>query len=470
MLTDLSNSIIRDNIDGNRLIYTSTAIRKIVDTPEFQRLRHIRQLGLASYVFPTAEHTRFSHSLGVYSTAAMAFTHLRSRSTDLGLDFPGLAFDSETQLDFLAAALCHDIGHSAFSHVLESTLLPEGFTSHEQCSILILENDTRIASEIKGHADIEAVRFFIQQHHPNRALNILISSQFDVDRCDYILRDSAMAGVEYGKYDLHWLLHSLTLETNEIGQPILIIDGSRGSDALKQFLTARQHLHRHVYFHPTVRSGQIVLKSIFARIWELGNNKMSVELAPHCFHSLISHQRISLGDFLRTTDLEVVYMIRTFAEYHNDPILKYLCSAFCSRDFPKTVIDTGRMLTTRAKLFDFSQTGEQPERFLFSLPPWNITEVIRELQELVERGYANRGLPRELANYLVRLDQPEYQSTPPTDLLFSVEGKIVTLESGEHPGSAGLTNLLDSYVLNRVYVPREYKDEARELIRTRFLT
>ena len=136
----IHNSVFRDNIAGNRLIEADQHIRRIVDTEEFQRLRHIRQMGLASYVFPTAEHSRFAHSLGVYATARAAYQQLRTRSADL--DLPLLVrFDDEVEAEFCIACLCHDLGHTPFSHVLENTLLPEGYRSHEECTLALLSTE-----------------------------------------------------------------------------------------------------------------------------------------------------------------------------------------------------------------------------------------------------------------------------------------------------------------------------------------
>lgn len=198
------NSVIRDNIESNRLIEVPLSVRQVLDFGEFQRLRNIRQMGLSSFVFPTAEHSRFAHSVGVYATARQVFSQLHDRALALRLSGPWFRFDTEAETDFSIPALCHDIGHTAFSHVLEGVLLPAGFLSHEDCTrTLIADSRTHVSQEIRNVADQEAVLAFLDKKHPNKALNDLISSPFDVDRCDYILRDSLMSGVEYGKYDLN---------------------------------------------------------------------------------------------------------------------------------------------------------------------------------------------------------------------------------------------------------------------------
>src|SRR5258705_7897127 len=125
MHIEIRNSVLRDNIEGNRLIEASFSVRKVIDSLEFQRLRNVRQMGLSSFVFPTAEHSRFAHSVGVYATAKQVFAQLQIRARPLQFSGPWFRFDEAAENDFCIAALCHDIGHTAFSHVLENVLLPE---------------------------------------------------------------------------------------------------------------------------------------------------------------------------------------------------------------------------------------------------------------------------------------------------------------------------------------------------------
>lgn len=186
MLHEIKNSVFRDNIEANRLIEASGLVRKVIDAREFQRLRKIRQMGLSSYVFPTSEHSRFAHSLGVFATAKQVFMQLQRRAIPLDLSFPGIVFDQELEHEFCLAALCHDIGHTAFSHVLETTLLPNGFRSHEDCTLALLTSDSEVANAISEVADLDGVILMFEKSHPNKALNDLISGPFDVDRCDYI--------------------------------------------------------------------------------------------------------------------------------------------------------------------------------------------------------------------------------------------------------------------------------------------
>jgi uncharacterized protein len=289
MPIEIRNSIIRDNIEGNRLIEASLDVRKVIDAVEFQRLRSIKQMGLSSFVFPTAEHSRFAHSLGVFATAKQVFSQLQLRANPLQLSGPWFRFDDNAETDFCLAALCHDIGHTAFSHVLENILLPEGFRSHEDCTRALISSDTKVAKVIDSVADKEAILLYLDKKHPNKALNDLFSSPFDVDRCDYVLRDGSMSGVEYGKYDLNWLVHALrVVKSQYLGNPVLLLEGPRGIDALRQFLSARRYLYRQVYFHASVRAAQILLKGIFERMQDCGEALNSIELTPECLRPILA--------------------------------------------------------------------------------------------------------------------------------------------------------------------------------------
>ncbi len=471
MLSQIPNSVIRDNIEGNRLIPTDDTVRRLMDTPEFQRLRYIKQLGLASYVFPTAEHSRFAHSLGVYATAYKAFDHLRLRAHDLLIDIPVIALDQNTRSEFLIAALCHDIGHSAFSHVLETILLPAGLRNHEECTVQLIRGDTKIAAEIRKVTDVDAVTLFIEQRHPNRALTNLISSQFDVDRCDYVLRDSAMAGVKYGQYDLDWLIHSLTLETNDLGLPVLTLDGPRGLDALRQFLSARRYLHRHIYYHATVRSAQILMKAIFERLRDLPAGTIRLDLVPKSLRPFIWGANATLHDFINTTDVEIIFAIKQFAQEHPDEALRHLCGLFLNRRLPKAIVDTGKMHDESMSNFVFFETedGGGRQGDLFGDARIRITEVVDSLREFVGARYVANGLPSEAVRYLVAQDRVAFSSVPPTDMLFSFGDKILPVERlprGQH--AMTLDAVLELFFISRVFVPADFQAEASEHFRTNF--
>jgi HD superfamily phosphohydrolase len=462
MIPSIPNSIIRDNIEGNRLIEAPKKIRQIIDCPEFQRLRAIKQTGFTSYVFPTAEHSRFAHSLGVYATAIQFFRHLKLRSGNLSLS-PLVDFDEKTESDFMVAALCHDIGHTPFSHVLEAMLLPKGIGRHEDCTVALLDETRTIGKAIKVAADLDAVKLFIANKHPNKALNDLISSEFDVDRCDYLIRDAHMAGVEYGRFDLKWLLHAVTVEVNELGQPVLLMDGPRGIDAFRQFLSARRYMYRQVYYHPTIRGASILLKAIFRRMQDYKDHSESLQLIPTCLQSAISGN-ISIDDFLRTTDIEVNFMIRNFADSHRDPVLSHLAQLFVTRQFPKAVLDSAKVNESLTYRYKFGDDVESENAIATEASPF-----LEELRAFVADRLQRIAQPPEVANYLVAIDRAPFKSPLPTDILFAFGGETVSLQEIDS-GCVGfdVEKLSEPFAITRLFVPRGVSDAAREYIQARF--
>jgi len=464
---------LRDNIEGNRLIEKPDYIRGVIDSPEFQRLRNIRQMGLASYVFPTAEHSRFAHSLGAFGTAQEVFWHLNARAAHHDLIMPGLRFDDTTEKDFCIAAMCHDLGHTAFSHVLETTLLPENCKNHEACTILILSSETEIATEIQNSADKEAVIALIEKNHPNPTLNDLVSGAFDVDRCDYVLRDSVMSGVEYGQFDLKWLIRALNVELNPSGRPMMVLDGPRGLDALRQFFSARRYMHRQVYYHRSVRSVQLLMKSIFERMQDLGPNNDTRSMAPRSLHCLMKGEKPTLGEFLSTTDAEVMNMIRNFARAHKDKVLKHLSNLFVRRQIPKCILDSSRLtepISTLYRIADDPREGGAPEQQeMWPLMLEGASTVLAELRDFVARQLAQADAPAEAARYLVNFDAPDFRSFKTLDFLFAFGQRILPYDKIS-PDCIGfnMSSLLEEFTINRLFVPRGIEGEARDFLDQRY--
>src|SRR5437588_11131836 len=192
------NRVIMDSMHG--LTEFDAAFRRILDTQELQRLRLIRQTGLVFLVYPGAEHSRFSHALGAYGIARRVLDHLRSVAA-LGTLTP-LELDDELAKAFLVGALCHDLGHTPFSHVLEQLLLPKGLRSHEDCTLALLK-DGRIGKVIHdAGCDVDQVIQLLEGVLWNDALCRLLSGHIDVDGWDYLLRVAAGSGLVYGSYDL----------------------------------------------------------------------------------------------------------------------------------------------------------------------------------------------------------------------------------------------------------------------------
>ncbi|WP_165847691.1 HD domain-containing protein [Ammonifex thiophilus] len=271
----------RDPIHG--FIRVSTAERKIIDHPVFQRLRRIKQLGLGYYVFHGAEHTRFGHSLGAMEVATRAFDRICEKNKNFG-------WKEEEKRHFRQllrlAALLHDIGHPPFSHAAEDLLPPVKYlggglksqenrpaTHEDYTAALILASDLKVLIEEHFGADgitAERVCKLIEKHpqvpaefqregfiDPSPLLVQLISGEIDADRMDYLLRDAYFCGVAYGAFDIDRVLDCLTAYVSEDRAELAVEED--GLFAVEGLLLARYYMYLQVYFHPVRRAYDYIL-------------------------------------------------------------------------------------------------------------------------------------------------------------------------------------------------------------------
>lgn len=241
----------RDPIHG--FIEVSGVALEIVNSPYFQRLRRIKEVGFTNYVYHGAEHSRFGHSLGTY--------HLARQLSDRLLP----PDEKDIGEEFCLAALLHDIGHHPLSHAFESVLLENVDASydHENYTKAIIEN-TIVGEYIdKSEPDKQNVISLIDGHYLEKAdlsyLNNLISSELDVDRLDYLPRDAYYCGVPYGKLDLARIILSLEPENGEI------VVSEKGSQSIEMYVLARFFMYTQVYLHHTTRAFDLMLNGIFSR-------------------------------------------------------------------------------------------------------------------------------------------------------------------------------------------------------------
>lgn len=309
---DSVHNIIRVNTDSaeGRLVVS------LIDTPEFQRLRRIRQLGLAYFAYQSAEHSRFTHSLGAFHLAARMIAKLR-----LGYQIP-----EDAQTAVRIAALVHDIGHGPFSHVIESIL---GF-HHEAFTIeAVLSDKTAIGRLLNEYSpDLAAdVASIIRGNYRHRALSHLVSSQLDVDRMDYLLRDSLMTGAKYGIFDLEWIIKSI--EINEEDDHLYV--SAPGIYAVEDYLQARYYMYRQVYFHRTLRSAEAVLKVLVRRAFQLFNSDGAVwHAAGTPMDRVLSGAKLDLAEHLELDDTDVMFSIKRW-QHSADSILADLAKRFLDR-------------------------------------------------------------------------------------------------------------------------------------------
>ena len=271
----------------------------IIDAPDFQRLRRISQLGLASHVFPGATHSRFSHALGVAYLAHRVLEHLREWS------------DSETTVDeiqrasstVIMAAALHDIGHGPFSHSFERVLHgTEWAPDHEDWTRAIVTDPiSDIHRRLTKHGfDPEVIASLFSSKSTDAKLDPLfaeiVSSQIDVDRMDYLLRDSHFGGVAIGEFDAQYLIHSMVIVShgNERGPRSLGLT-IKGVKAYEAFLLARQLMTRTLYYHPVVRVFEFMVEHIFRTVIqdidELSDDKCLSPLIPEYFVRISNHLR-----------------------------------------------------------------------------------------------------------------------------------------------------------------------------------
>jgi uncharacterized protein len=323
---DLTERIYRDPVHNIIRLLTNTdegqLMMRLIDAGEFQRLRRIKQLGLGLYTYQGAEHSRFTHSLGAF--------HLMTRVLDRLSERYEIA--AEDRAAARAAALLHDIGHGSFSHVTEKVM---GF-HHESWTVqAVLSRETEIGALLRAYSPnlAQNVAAIIEGKFQPAALGQLVSSQLDVDRMDYLLRDSLMTGAKYGIYDLEWIINALAID--EQGDRIYV--AARGLYAVEEYLQARYYMFRQVYFHRTLRSAEAVLRSILRRALQLLETGADVWCAPDtAFEKVLLRQSLSVTEHLEMDDSDVIFHVKQW-QRSADPILNDLSRRFVGRRLFKAI-------------------------------------------------------------------------------------------------------------------------------------
>ncbi|MDX6613746.1 MAG: uncharacterized protein QOD75_2932 [Blastocatellia bacterium] len=295
---------------------------RLIDTAEFQRLRRIKQLGLGLYTYQGAEHSRFTHSLGAL--------HLITRVLDrLGENYK---IAEEDRAAARAAALLHDVGHGSFSHVMESVL---GFHHETMTARAVSSSETEIGQVLASYAPSlpERVASIVEGTFRPSALAQLVSSQLDVDRMDYLLRDSLMTGAKYGLYDLEWIVNALQID--EAGDRIYV--AARGVFAVEEYLQARYYMFRQVYFHRTLRSAEAVLRSALRRALQLLEEGEEIWYAPGtAFEKVLRRKTLTVMEHLEIDDSDVIFHLKQW-QRANDPVLRDLSLRFVGRRLFKAI-------------------------------------------------------------------------------------------------------------------------------------
>ena len=328
--------ILRDPVHG-LVAFEGPAERVVaalLATREMQRLRRVRQLGLTSLVFPGAEHSRFSHAIG----AGHVMVLLQQRILACQSDLPAAErMDGQAAADALAAALLHDLGHGPFSHLYED-VLPDA-RHHESWTAEAVRDDATDVHRTLEALDpgmSERVASLLSGSYRLGYLGRAVSGTLDVDRCDYLLRDSHMTGVRYGLYDLDWLLRALSFDRTPAGEHVLAIEGRKGLPPIEGFFLGRHFMYRQVYHHKATRAAEFLIRAIFVRMGELVREGNAPSPIPRALEAAARGEPTSLPDYLDLDDTQLVYC---FAQWQRgaDPALADLCTRLRARDLPKTV-------------------------------------------------------------------------------------------------------------------------------------
>ncbi|MDI9476137.1 MAG: HD domain-containing protein [Natronincolaceae bacterium] len=310
--------IIRDPI--HNIIEVDRDALALIDTEVFQRLRRIRQLGVAWLVYPAAEHSRFTHSVGTYNMSKCILNNLEKNSV-------GFQLDKDKKKLVILAGLLHDIGHAPFSHAFETAIKNlKGDFKHEHMSTKIIMECNEISSKLKKHGKNfpEEICQIIDNKYSDPYVASIVSSQFDADRIDYLLRDSYMTGANYGRFDIDWLLKNIRIEKSTFrhseGEMVVSIDYKKGLNVLEQYLIGRYFMYTHVYYHRVNRGFEIVVTNIIKRILE----KKYDNFMGYNYINDLHSGNISLEDYLKLDDFTVLTWFKDWYEKTQDFILKDL--------------------------------------------------------------------------------------------------------------------------------------------------
>lgn len=323
--------IINDPVYGF-IRFPEPELMRVIDHPWFQRLRNIKQMGLAHLVYPGAEHTRFAHSLGACHLMGKALDELKAK---------GITPDKDECLAARLAALLHDIGHGPFSHSLEHALVG---VHHEKMSRMIMH---RMNDEFDGMLN-KAIEIFDNsgiKDSPLRAggkyLHQLVSSQMDVDRMDYLNRDSFYTGVSEGVIGYDRILQMLTVRNNE-----LMVE-EKGVYSVEKFIIARRLMYWQVYLHKTVLGAEMLLINIFERAKELAKSGKDLFATPALKYFLykdftekdFNDSPEHIDNFCQLDDNDLMASIKVW-QRHEDKVLSMLCKMLILRKLYKVLLSS----------------------------------------------------------------------------------------------------------------------------------
>ena len=351
-----------------------------LDSKEFQRLRRIRQLGGDFQVYPTAEHSRFSHSLGVYEIVRRIVTEIKSLSVELS------EYD---KICVMLAGLLHDVGHGPFSHAFEHVTNH----SHEDYTAKIILGETelnQVLTEVSPRLPEDIVSI-IEHDHPNDILNQIISGQLDADRMDYLLRDSYFSATSYGQFDLERILRTMRVRKIDENKKALVVKYT-GIHSVEDYIMARYQMYWQVYYHPVARSYEAVFIQLFNRLKDIFKDNKEYFSDMKVLIPFLEKNVVSVEEYFKL----------------DENSLLYCCSLIQDKD-DEIAADLARRLQNR-RLFEYVDYSEE-----------NLAQIKNMLKE--------QNLDEK---YYLRVENVEASVYSPYKgrkiLIEQLDGKIVALE------------------------------------------
>ncbi|MGB0376422.1 MAG: HD domain-containing protein [Flavobacteriaceae bacterium] len=306
-------TLINDPVYGF-ITVQSSLIFDLIQHPYFQRLRRIRQMGCSALVFPGARHSRFEHALGALHLMQKALTSLQEKGIEISPDEMEAA---------QVAILLHDIGHGPFSHALEKTIVEH--LNHEKISLKIMR---RLNEEFNGRLNL-AIQIFTNKH-PKKFLYQLVSGPIDMDRMDYLRRDSFYSGMQEGNINIDRILAVINVRENQL------VFGEKGVLSLEKFLMARRLMYWQVYLHKTSLVAELMMTQSLQRAQELLTLGDTVEGSEGLLEFLKSpklqefENPFALEKYLELDDTDVLYSLKRWKS-HSDPALQLLATGLIHR-------------------------------------------------------------------------------------------------------------------------------------------
>ena len=351
-----------------------------LDSKEFQRLRRIRQLGGDFQVYPTAEHSRFSHSLGVYEIVRRMVTEVKTLCAEL---------TEYEKVCVMLAGLLHDVGHGPFSHAFEHVTNH----SHEEYTAKIILGDTELNSILRAVSKKmpEDIVSIIQHTHENDILNQIVSGQLDADRMDYLLRDSYFTATSYGQFDLERILRTMRVRKTSEGRKVIVVKHT-GIHSVEDYIMARYQMYWQVYYHPVARSYEAVFIQLFNRLKDIFKDNKDYFEDMKVLIPFLEKAEISEEEYFKLDENSLLY-----------------CCALIQDKDDVIAADLAKRLQNR-KLFEYVDYNEE-----------NLAQIQNMLRE---NGYDEQ--------YYLRIENIEASVYSPYKgrkiLIEKLDGQIVALE------------------------------------------